>query len=248
MNLVVDDGESLGLMIRGGREFSLGIYITGIDAFSVAEQAELKVGIAMIVDWNSTPKPNKVSFFKLKLFIHFGLTHTHRCVLVLYTQYFHEFVKKNRHITLVRFEPRTVSILEQCHTNRPQRLPLAWGSLNPMSNNMFYIYLGQQVGDQILDVNGENFLDINHQEAVNILKSSKLMMMTIKDVGKLPYARTTIDRTQWITGDGVSDLPSQVSRPGSVVNGETVHNGTNGNMVNGDQHNGFPVSLERGEK
>ena len=49
MNLVVDDGESLGLMIRGGREFSLGIYITGIDAFSVAEQAELKVGIAMIV-------------------------------------------------------------------------------------------------------------------------------------------------------------------------------------------------------
>ena len=117
-----------------------------------------------------------------------------------------------------------------------------------MSNNMFYIYLGQQVGDQILDVNGENFLDINHQEAVNILKSSKLMMMTIKDVGKLPYARTTIDRTQWITGDGVSDLPSQVSRPGSVVNGETVHNGTNGNVVNGDQHNGFPVSLERGEK
>ncbi|XP_071802297.1 whirlin-like isoform X1 [Asterias amurensis] len=144
VNLVVDDGESLGLMIRGGREFSLGIYITGIDAFSVAEQAELKVG------------------------------------------------------------------------------------------------------DQILDVNGENFLDINHQEAVNILKSSKLMMMTIKDVGKLPYARTTIDRTQWITGDGVSDLPSQVSRPGSVVNGETVHNGTNGNLVNGDQHNGFPSSFKRG--
>ena len=31
MNLVVDDGQSPGLMIRGGHEFSLGIYITGID-------------------------------------------------------------------------------------------------------------------------------------------------------------------------------------------------------------------------
>ncbi|XP_022105757.1 whirlin-like isoform X2 [Acanthaster planci] len=137
VNLLVDDGQSLGLMIRGGHEFSLGIYITGVDAYSVAEHAGLKVG------------------------------------------------------------------------------------------------------DQILDVNGENFLDINHQEAVNILKSSKLMMMTIKDVGKLPYARTTIDRTQWITGDGVSDLPRQVSRLSSVVNGggtELVQNSINGN-VNGEKFN-----------
>ncbi|XP_793549.4 whirlin isoform X1 [Strongylocentrotus purpuratus] len=105
VNVVVNEGESLGLMIRGGKEFGLGIYITGIDTYSVADHAGLKVG------------------------------------------------------------------------------------------------------DQILDVNSRNFLDIEHQNAVDILKSSKLMMMTIKDVGKLPYGRTTIDRTQWLTGNEVKDSP-----------------------------------------
>ena len=30
-------------MIRGGHEFGLGIYITGVDAYSVAEKTGLKV-------------------------------------------------------------------------------------------------------------------------------------------------------------------------------------------------------------
>ncbi|XP_054770143.2 whirlin-like [Lytechinus pictus] len=110
VNVVVNEGESLGLMIRGGKEFGLGIYITGIDAYSVSEHAGLKVG------------------------------------------------------------------------------------------------------DQILDVNSRNFLDIEHQDAVNILKSSKLMMMTIKDVGKLPYGRTTIDRTQWLTKNEAKNSPPSSRR------------------------------------
>ncbi|XP_019613977.1 PREDICTED: LOW QUALITY PROTEIN: whirlin-like [Branchiostoma belcheri] len=102
VNLVVGEGSSLGLMIRGGKEFDLGIYITGVDPYSVAEEAGLKVG------------------------------------------------------------------------------------------------------DQILDVNSVNFLSISHDDAVRILKTSKHMMMTIKDVGRLPYARTTYDRTQWLMGDQLS--------------------------------------------
>ena len=41
--MVVEKGECLGLMVRGGREFGLGIYISGVDPFSVAENAGLKV-------------------------------------------------------------------------------------------------------------------------------------------------------------------------------------------------------------
>ena len=58
-----------------------------------------------------------------------------------------------------------------------------------------------QVGDQILDVNGRTFLDISHGDAVKALKSSKHLMITVKDVGKLPYTRTTYDHTQWISDD-----------------------------------------------
>jgi hypothetical protein len=61
-----------------------------------------------------------------------------------------------------------------------------------------------------LDVNGRSFLDITHAEAVRILKTCKHMMMIIKDVGKLPYARTTIDKTQWINkGRNSTPTPGQ---------------------------------------
>ena len=41
--------------------------------------------------------------------INFGITHIHRCVLALYTQYFPELCeqKNHRHITWSGFEPTT---------------------------------------------------------------------------------------------------------------------------------------------
>ncbi|MEQ2289932.1 hypothetical protein AMECASPLE_038326 [Ameca splendens] len=39
----MDNGRSLGLMIRGGAEYGLGIYITGVDPGSAAHAGELKV-------------------------------------------------------------------------------------------------------------------------------------------------------------------------------------------------------------
>ncbi|XP_060572635.1 whirlin-like isoform X2 [Ruditapes philippinarum] len=97
INITVGNGESLGIMIRGGREFGLGIYISGVDTHSLAEEA------------------------------------------------------------------------------------------------------GMKIGDQILDVNERSFLDITHAEAVGVLKTSKYLMFTTKDVGKLPFARTKIDQTSWMS-------------------------------------------------
>lgn len=39
----MDEGRSLGLMIRGGAEYGLGIYITGVDPGSAADAGALKV-------------------------------------------------------------------------------------------------------------------------------------------------------------------------------------------------------------
>ncbi|XP_069868363.1 whirlin isoform X5 [Dipodomys merriami] len=44
VNLVLGDGRSLGLTIRGGAEYGLGIYITGVDPGSEAESSGLKPG------------------------------------------------------------------------------------------------------------------------------------------------------------------------------------------------------------
>uniref|UniRef100_A0A8C5WLT8 Whirlin n=1 Tax=Leptobrachium leishanense TaxID=445787 RepID=A0A8C5WLT8_9ANUR len=97
VNLILREGSSLGLLIRGGAEYSLGIYITGVDHGSEAEGSGLKVG------------------------------------------------------------------------------------------------------DQILDVNGLSFLSIPHDDAVHILRSSRHLMMTVRDVGRVPHARTIVDETQWLS-------------------------------------------------
>lgn len=53
MNLVLGDGRSLGLTIRGGAEYGLGIYITGVDPGSEAESSGLKVREEGVPGWMS---------------------------------------------------------------------------------------------------------------------------------------------------------------------------------------------------
>ncbi|XP_053717839.1 whirlin isoform X2 [Synchiropus splendidus] len=131
VNLVLDDGRSLGLMIRGGAEYALGIYITGVDQGSAAECGGLK----------SLPAP-----------------------------------------------PPTTT--PQCS------------------------FPSSQVGDQILEVNGRSFLSIPHDEAVRVLKSSRHLMMTVKDVGRLPHARTVVGETKWITSSQIAESSANSSLAG----------------------------------
>jgi len=41
--MAVQAGQGVGLVIRGGSEYGLGIYVTGVDNQSAAENAGLKV-------------------------------------------------------------------------------------------------------------------------------------------------------------------------------------------------------------
>ncbi|XP_077594001.1 whirlin isoform X4 [Stigmatopora nigra] len=132
VNLVLDDGRSLGLMIRGGAEYALGIYITGVDHGSAAECGGLK----------SLPSPP----------------------------------------------------LPSCPPATP-----------------FCTLPSSQVGDQILEVNGRGFLNIPHDEAVRVLKSSRHLMMTVKDVGRLPHARTVVGETKWIASSQIAESSANSS-------------------------------------
>ncbi|XP_006061266.3 whirlin isoform X3 [Bubalus bubalis] len=116
VNLVLGDGRSLGLTIRGGAEYGLGIYVTGVDPGSEAESSGLKVG------------------------------------------------------------------------------------------------------DQILEVNGRSFLNILHDEAVRLLKSSQHLILTVKDVGRLPHARTTVDETKWFASSRIGDAATNCAGfPGDLT-------------------------------
>ncbi|XP_030000296.1 whirlin [Sphaeramia orbicularis] len=132
VNLNMDDGRSLGLMIRGGAEYGLGIYITGVDPGSAADAGALKVG------------------------------------------------------------------------------------------------------DQILEVNGQSFVTISHDEAVHILKTGHHLLMKVRDVGRLPHARTVVDETKWISSQTIAESnatanPSPAPNPG--VNA-AVHSAVSANACN----------------
>uniref|UniRef100_A0A8D3DRI8 Whirlin b n=1 Tax=Scophthalmus maximus TaxID=52904 RepID=A0A8D3DRI8_SCOMX len=49
---------------------------------------------------------------------------------------------------------------------------------------------GLRVGDQIVTVNDMIFITICHDEAVHILKTGRRLLMKVRDVGRLPHART----------------------------------------------------------
>lgn len=76
------------------------------------------------------------------------------------------------------------------------------------------IWWSLQVGDQILEVNGRSFLNILHDEAVRLLKSSQHLILTVKDIGRLPHARTTVDETKWIASSRIGDTSTNLAGSG----------------------------------
>jgi S1-C subfamily serine protease len=49
VELSIEPGQSLGLMIRGGIEYGLGVFVTGVDPGSVAERAGLMVSFEIFI-------------------------------------------------------------------------------------------------------------------------------------------------------------------------------------------------------
>ncbi|XP_045890628.1 whirlin-like isoform X2 [Micropterus dolomieu] len=73
------------------------------------------------------------------------------------------------------------------------------------------------VGDQILEVNGQSFVTISHDEAVHILKTGRHLLMKVKDVGCMPHARTEVDETKWICSQPIAET-NATANPSSVTN------------------------------
>lgn len=84
------------------------------------------------------------------------------------------------------------------------------------------VWWSWQVGDQILEVNGRSFLNVLHDEAVRLLKSSQHLILTVKDVGRLPHARTTVDETKWIASSRIGDTTTNSAGSGSTAHSEPL--------------------------
>uniref|UniRef100_A0A670JMP4 Whirlin n=1 Tax=Podarcis muralis TaxID=64176 RepID=A0A670JMP4_PODMU len=160
--------EGLGFSIRGGSEHGVGIYVSLVEPGSLAEKEGLRVG-DQILKVNDKPLDK--------------VTHA-------------EAVKVN----LVLNEGRSLGLMIRGGAEYALGIYITGVDKGSEAEST-----GLKVGDQILEVNGHSFLSIPHDEAVKLLKSSRHLIMTVKDIGRLPHARTTVDETKWITSSQIGE-------------------------------------------
>uniref|UniRef100_A0A2K5D130 Whirlin n=1 Tax=Aotus nancymaae TaxID=37293 RepID=A0A2K5D130_AOTNA len=160
--------EGLGFSIRGGSEHGVGIYVSLVEPGSLAEKEGLRVGDQIL-------RVNDKSLARV--------THA-------------EAVKVN----LVLGDGRSLGLT--IRGGAEYGLGIYITGVDPGSEAEGS---GLKVGDQILEVNGWSFLNILHDEAVRLLKSSRHLILTVKDVGRLPHARTTVDETKWIASSRIGE-------------------------------------------
>ncbi|XP_039576270.1 whirlin isoform X4 [Passer montanus] len=190
--------EGLGFSIRGGAEHGVGIYVSLVEPGSLAEREGLRVGDQILgVNGKSLDRVTHAEAVKV-------LKGCKKLNLSVHSVGRIPGGYVTNHIyTWVDPQGRSVS--------PPTGLPHHQNSsLRRDSEKRSHLQLLQEgdekkVGDQILEVNGRSFLSIPHDEAVKLLKSSRHLMMTVKDIGRLPHARTTVDETRWISSSQLGE-------------------------------------------
>ncbi|XP_031696919.1 whirlin-like [Anarrhichthys ocellatus] len=79
-----------------------------------------------------------------------------------------------------------------------------------------------------MEINSQSFLTISHDEAVQILKTGRHLLVKVRDVGRLPHARTVVDETKWICSQAIAET-NATAVPSSVTN-PTVNAGIQGSV------------------
>ncbi|XP_077904167.1 whirlin isoform X5 [Ictidomys tridecemlineatus] len=205
--------EGLGFSIRGGSEHGVGIYVSLVEPGSLAEKEGLRVGDQILrVNDKSLARVTHAEAVK-------ALKGSKKLVLSVYSAGRIPGGYVTNHIyTWVDPQGRS--------TSPPSGLPNPQGSSalrQPEGDRRsgFCLLQGgdeKKVGDQILEANGRSFLTILHDEAVKLLKSSRHLILTVKDVGRLPHARTTVDETKWIASSRIGEsATNSAGFPGDVT-------------------------------
>nr|XP_031306141.1 whirlin isoform X6 [Camelus dromedarius] len=206
--------EGLGFSIRGGSEHGVGIYVSLVEPGSLAEKEGLRVGDQILrVNDKSLARVTHAEAVK-------ALKGSKKLVLSVYSAGRIPGGYVTNHIyTWVDPQGRSIS--------PPSGLPQPHGSTlrqheGDRRSTLHLLQGGDEkkVGDQILEVNGRSFLNILHDEAVKLLKSSQHLILTVKDVGRLPHARTTVDETKWIASSRIGDIATNSAGfPGDLTEG-----------------------------
>ncbi|KAM8861358.1 harmonin isoform 2-T2 [Synchiropus picturatus] len=196
--------DGLGLSVRGGLEFGCGLYISQIVKDGQADKVDLQVGdeIVRINGYSissciheeviSLIKANKIVSLKVR---HVGMIPVKSSTEEpLKWQYVDQFVsesgekkssvaglasiggkeikEKKVFLSLVGTTGMGISI-----SSGPTQKPGIY--ISNVKPGSLSAEVGLQVGDQIVEVNGVDFTNVDHTEAVRVLKSSRSLTITV---------------------------------------------------------------------
>ncbi|KAK6318516.1 hypothetical protein J4Q44_G00118070 [Coregonus suidteri] len=197
--------EGLGLSVRGGLEFGCGLFISQIVKDGQAGNSGLQMGdeivringyaissciheevinliktkkivslkvrqVGMIPVKSSTEEPLKWQF--VDQFVSYSGDNKKSSVAGLASMGGKEIKEKKVFLSLVGTKGMGVSI-----SSGPTQKPGIY--ISNVKSGSLAAEVGLQIGDQIVEVNGVEFTNLDHKEAVRVLKSSRSLTITV---------------------------------------------------------------------
>ncbi|XP_071166572.1 uncharacterized protein [Mytilus edulis] len=236
------EDNNIGFCIRGGLEHGLGVYVSGVDKGSAAEESTLQIGDKILeannISLQRLPSSSAVKVLtgsnQLKLLVErTGMipewrlsrerTIWYDCQMKkVTTGEYEEYGAANY------FRGIDVDIPERCVTSSNVTDEEDLG-LNIRGGNEYrlgiYVSIveegskadktGIQIGDQIINVNGIPFDNISHAHAVETLNSDTHLIITLRDVGRFPVYKEIYAEYTW-TGTSAPE------GTGSIYGGEKL--------------------------
>ncbi|XP_068169178.1 harmonin-like isoform X2 [Antennarius striatus] len=196
--------EGLGLSVRGGLEFGCGLYISQIVKDGQAGNVGLQVGDEIVringYSISSCIHEEVISLIKTKEIVSLKVRHVGMIPVKsssdepLKWQFVDQFVsesgekktsiaglasiggkeikEKKVFLSLVGTEGMGISI-----SSGPTQKPGIY--ISNVKPGSLSAEVGLEVGDQIVEVNGVDFTNVDHKEAVRVLKSSRSLTITV---------------------------------------------------------------------
>ncbi|KAI6649655.1 hypothetical protein LOD99_6659 [Oopsacas minuta] len=216
-----DSLGDLGFSIRGGAEYHLGIFISWVDAGSAAAKSGLVVGDQILqvngASFEGISHSRAVQHLRKAQRLRIVVLNSQRFPVAKHgdTRYHwidpisgqptppppnsvlnKELLLQDSDIRKVRLETRHNEDLGfSIRGGLEHELGLFLVDVEPNSTAES---VGLLPGDLIIDVNGVDFTNISHRDAISILKSHPVMLITLKHVGKIPVSITSqTGPTEW---------------------------------------------------
>ncbi|XP_071807079.1 harmonin-like isoform X2 [Asterias amurensis] len=227
--------ESLGFSLRGGVEFDVGVFVSKVTSKSWASQKGLKVGdeIVRVNGYNIKRATHSEVIAALSISKIVKLKVRRVGMLPEKTersdQITWRLVGRNQNHSQVELETSNEvsketdrKVFVNLQTGKKLGCGIGTGQNNEpgifiltITNGSLAQKMGLQVGDQILDVNGTNFLNITHDAAVMELKSSSQLTISLRSKKVMDSDALPLEKSKYfLAGADVSSIPKQSPETG----------------------------------